>query len=95
MIPDKPSPQLRTLDTTSPKFHEQLSDFLRGGECQDTFPRLQSEDLALLVEHLDSVSPQVIFLHSTSDPGVGSSRPPQSYKFLVPGILAKPHKHMR
>jgi hypothetical protein len=51
-----PLQQLHDLDRASPQFHEQLSSFLRGEEYQNAVPNLQGEDLAWLVEYLDSVS---------------------------------------
>ena len=58
MVPrgERPLHRLRDLDRTSPVFHEQLSDFLRGKEYQKIFPGLQSAELVRLVEYLDSVS---------------------------------------
>ena len=53
-LPD-PLQQLRDLDRTSPHFYGQLSDFLRGDEYQNAVPNLQGEDLAWIVEYLDSV----------------------------------------
>jgi hypothetical protein len=50
-----PFQQLRDLKRTSPKFHEQLSDFFRGDEYRGVFPELQVEGLAWLAECLDSV----------------------------------------
>ena len=52
--------QLHDLDRTSPEFHKQLSNFLRGNEYQNAVPGLLSEDLAWLVEYLDSVSLRTI-----------------------------------
>ena len=56
MIPSSHLKPLHDLDKTSPQFHNQLIDFLRGKEYRDVVPSLQSEDLAWLVEYLDVVS---------------------------------------
>ena len=56
MIPTNPLQPLHDLDRTSPQFHEQLNDFLRGDEYRNVLPGLQNEDLVWLVEYLDSVS---------------------------------------
>ncbi|KAF9644933.1 kinase-like protein [Thelephora ganbajun] len=55
MTPPNPLQQLRDLDRASRRFHEQLTNFLRGNEYRNVFPKLQSGDLAWLVEYLDSV----------------------------------------
>ncbi|KAF9647762.1 kinase-like protein [Thelephora ganbajun] len=55
MTPPGPLRQLHDLDRTSPQFHEQLSNYLRGDEYQNVVPSLQGEGLAWLVEYLDSV----------------------------------------
>lgn len=47
---------LRDLDRVSPHFHNQLTDFLHGDEYRNAVANLQGEDLAWLVEYLDSVS---------------------------------------
>ena len=52
--------QLRGFDRASPQFHERLSSFLRSEGYQNTVPSLQGEDLAWLVDYLDSVSLQTI-----------------------------------
>ncbi|KAF9642811.1 kinase-like protein [Thelephora ganbajun] len=55
MIPSDPLQQLRDFDRASPQFHEQLSNFLRGNDYRNAFPKLQSGNLAWLIEYLDSV----------------------------------------
>ncbi|KAF9789397.1 kinase-like domain-containing protein [Thelephora terrestris] len=55
MIPHDPFHQLRALDRTSPQFRDQLSNFFHGNAYQSLVPDLESEDLAWLVEYLDSV----------------------------------------
>ena len=57
------------LDRTSPQFHEQLGNFLRGGEYQNGVLSLKSEDLANLVEYLDSVSLRTISPHPALNVG--------------------------
>ena len=61
MTPHDPLRPLHDLDRASPQFHKQLIDFLRGNEYQGVVPGLQNEDLAWLVEYLDSVSIQPSF----------------------------------
>ena len=56
MTPSNPLQQLHGLDRASPQFHQHLGDFLRGNEYRNTVSNLQGEDLAWLVEYLDSVS---------------------------------------
>lgn len=63
MIPYNPIQQLHALDKTSPQFHEQLRDFLRGDVYRDALQSLQTEDLTSLVEYLSIVS-----LHTTFSP---------------------------
>ena len=52
--------QLRDLDRASPRFHKHLNNFLRSKEYRSAVPSLQGEDVAWLVEYLDSVSLQTI-----------------------------------
>ena len=47
--------QLRRLDKSSPKFHDQLSSILYGKEYQQCVPNLQGDDLVWLVDYLDKV----------------------------------------
>ena len=61
MIPSNPLQKLRDLDRTSPHFHNRLIDFLHGNEYRYVAPSVQGEDLAWLVDYLDSVS-----LHTVS-----------------------------
>ena len=56
MVPHYRLKPLHDLDKTSPQFHDQFIGFLRGREYQDVVPSLQSDDLAWLVEYLDTVS---------------------------------------
>jgi len=48
--------QLRGFDRASPEFHKHLSNFLRSEGYRSVVPSLRDEDLAWLVEYLDSVS---------------------------------------
>ena len=48
----------------SPQFHQQLSSFFRGSEYLIAFPDLRGGNLAWLVEYLDSVSLQMVFLRA-------------------------------
>ena len=48
--------QLRDFDRASPRFYKDLSNFLRSEGYRSAVPSLQDEDLAWLVEYLDSVS---------------------------------------
>jgi len=52
--------QLRGFDRASPQFRNHLSNFLRSEGYRGAVPSLQGEDLAWLVEYLDSVSLQTI-----------------------------------
>ena len=94
MIRPNPLQQLRDLDSTSPHFHKQLSNCLRGSEYQSAVPTLQDEDLVWLVEYLDGVSLQSVPLHSTLNAGVGSCRQFRSCESHVPGMLARTQKYM-
>ena len=56
MVLSHPLQQLRDLDKTSPQFHEQLTNFLRGDDYRNGVSNLEGEDLTWLVEYLDGVS---------------------------------------
>ena len=73
LFPD-PLRKLHDFDSTSPLFHKQFVNFLRGQEYRNTVPDLQGEDLARLVEYLDSVSPQTTSPYSALKTDVGSHR---------------------
>ena len=60
MIPHNSLQPLHDLDKSSPQFHQQLIEFLRGDKYQDVVPTLQTEDLAWFVEYLDNVSLPII-----------------------------------
>ena len=56
MYPSDPLQSLRDLDRTSPHFHNQLVDLLRGDEYRDDIPNLKGRGLSWLVDYLDNVS---------------------------------------
>lgn len=95
MNPPSPLLQLRDLDKTSPQFHKQLIDFLRGNEYKNVVPSLQNEDLAWLIEYLDSVSLQTVFSRFVLNAGVGPLRYFRSHKPCIPGITTRTQKDMR
>ncbi|KAF9643166.1 hypothetical protein BDM02DRAFT_1708197 [Thelephora ganbajun] len=89
MTPPGPLRQLHDLDRTSPQFHEQLSNYLRGDEYQNVVPSLQGEGLAWLVEYLDSVLGDISdppslgfkeFLHELGKHSVRFWEHPQRFK---------------
>ena len=97
-LPD-PLQQLHNLDRASPHFYEQLSDFLRGDEYQNAVPNLQGEDLAWLVEYLDSVlvgipnSAGVVFqesLHELREICRAKEVLPKSYTLRIKHIKMRP-----
>ena len=80
---------LHDRDRTSPRFHEQLVDFLHGNRYRDAVPSLQSEDLAWLVEYLDSVSVQTTSPRSVLNTGVGPRWYFRPHKPRIPRITAR------
>ena len=60
MTPPDALAQLRSFDRASPESHKHLSNLLRSEGYRSVVPTLQGEDLAWLVEYLDSVSLQTI-----------------------------------
>ena len=56
MTPSDALQKLRDLDKASPRFHEQLINFLRGDEYQNALSKLENEDGLWLIEYLDGVS---------------------------------------
>jgi hypothetical protein len=88
MTPPDRFRQLRDLDSTSPQFHEQLSEYFRGEEYQNLFSELERGDLASLAGYLDNVSLQTIFLHAALTIGVGSRRHFRSCKPRIRITLA-------
>ena len=57
--------QLHDLDRSSPQFHDQLSNLLRGEEYRSSL-NLQGDDLAWLVEYLDTVGLRIALVKSRS-----------------------------
>jgi len=64
MSPPNSLNQLRGFDRASPQFHKHLSDLLRSKGYRNDVSSLQGEDLAWLVQYLDSVSLLKPFLPS-------------------------------
>ena len=87
--------QLHGLDRTSSQFHKRLSGLLRSERYRSAVPNLQGEDLAWLVDYLESVSIQSISLKSASNTVIGSGVYFKSYESRLPGILAGTQKHLR
>lgn len=56
--------RLRRLDSSSPKYHNLLGQFLSGDEYKLWVPALRGEDLLRFVDYLDSVRLHVILPHS-------------------------------
>ena len=94
MVTKDPLQQFRGLDRASPHFYEHLSNVLRGNEYQNILPKLQSEDLAWLVEYLDDVSLQITFLHTALIVGVGYRRGFRRRKNTSPGTTQRTQKDM-
>ena len=61
MSPPNVLEQLRGFDRTSPQFHKHFSNFFRSEGYRSAVASLQGEDLARLIEYLDSVSLQTIY----------------------------------
>jgi len=79
---------LHDLDRTSPQFHKQLIEFLRGNDYRDVVPILQREELVWLVEYLGTVSLRAIFSRFVLNACVGPRRYFRPCKPRVPGISA-------
>ena len=89
MISHDPLQQLYDIDRTSPRFHKQLGNFLRGIEYQNTVPSLQSGDLAWFFEYLDSTSLQITSSRCpTLNAGVGLPRYFRSRKRPISEVTA-------
>ena len=87
-IPHHALRRLRDLDKTSPQFHQQLGDFLRGKEYRDALSSRQSEAVSVwVVEYLDSVGPRIILLRNMLTIGTGSYGNSGSPKPCFPGTL--------
>jgi len=87
--------QLHGLNRTSSQFHKRLSDLLHSERYRSAVPNLQGEDLAWLVDYLDSVSLQSISPKSVLNIVVGSDVHFKSREPRVPGILARTEEHLR
>ena len=95
MVLRNPLQRLHDLDRTSPQFHKQLIDFLRGNEYRDVIPNLRNEDLARFVEYLDSVSLQTAFPRPALRSNVGPRRNLQSRRPRVSGNPTRTREDMR
>ena len=80
--------KLHGLDRTSSQFHKRLSGLLRSEAYRSAVPNLQDEDVAWLVDYLESVSLQTISPKSAPNTVLGSDVYFKSCKPRVPGILA-------
>ena len=63
-----PLKELRCLDRSSSKFHDQVSNILYGEEYKLWVPTIQGDDLVGLVDYLDKVCCHVSFLRSPLKP---------------------------
>ena len=81
MPPSNPLKTLRNLDGTSPDFHNQLVDLIRGSEYRDAIPNLEGEGLAWLVDYLENVS-----LHNVSPHPALTAGPRSSAISLIPAV---------
>jgi len=95
MSPPNALKQLHGLDRTSSQFHKRLSGLLRSEGYRSAVPNLQGEDLACLVDYLESVSLQSISPKSVSNTVVGSDVYFKSCEPRIPGILARTEEHLR
>ena len=59
-----PLKQLRSLDKSSSKFRDQISNILYGEEYQQWASTVQGEDLTGLIDYLDKVHYRVLLLRS-------------------------------
>ena len=87
--------QLHGLDRTSSQFHKRLSGLLRSEGYRSAVPNLQGEDLAWLVDYLESVSLQTISLTFLPNAVLGSDVYLKPREPCIPGILARTEKHLR
>ena len=95
MTPPNPLQKLRDLDRTSPHFHDQLINFLRGNEYQNVALNLQGEDLAWLVDYLGNVSLHFVFPRPALTASTGPLRSLQSQKCPTSGTTRRTQKAMR
>ena len=94
MTPSNLLQKLRDLDRTSPDFHNQLTDFLRGKEYRDAVPSLQGEDLAWFVDYLDNVGLRTVSLRSTFTAGTDPLQYLRSQQCSVLGTARRTQKDM-
>ena len=87
--------QLHSLDKTSTKFHEELTNFFRGNAYQHVFQTLQNESLAWLVEYLDSVRLKTPSPHPMFDVALAPRRRYRSCRSRIPGIFTSTPRDMR
>ena len=66
--PRNPLEQLRRLDLSSPKFHDQVRKILYGEEYRQWVVSVQGDDLVGLVDYLDKVCFRFSFTHSPLKP---------------------------
>jgi len=64
MSSPNPLEQLHRLDRSSSKFHDQVSNILRGEEYDQWVPNLQDQDSVGLVDLLDKVSYRIPLIRS-------------------------------
>ena len=60
--------QLHRFDTSSPTFHDQLSNVLSGEEYERSVRNIEDNDLVLLVDYLDKVRRRIAFPYSPFKP---------------------------
>ena len=94
MTPPNLLQKLRDFNKTSPDFHSQLTDFLRGNEYQDAVPSLQGEDLDWLINYLDNVSHRTVSLRSAFTAGTDPLRYLRSQHRPIPGTARRTEKDM-
>ena len=95
MTPPNPLQKLRDLDRTSPHFHKQLTDFLRGDEYRDAAPSLQGKGLVWFVNYPDNVDLRTVSSRSTLIAGAGPRRYLQSQHHPISGTARRAPKDMR
>ena len=95
MNPPNVLEQLRGFDRASPQFHKHLSNFLRSEGYRSAIPNLQGEDVAWLVEYLDSVSLYTVSLSSEPKTVVGSHVRVKSREPCISRILTRTERSLR
>ena len=94
MTPSNLLRKLHDLDKTSPDFHSQLTDFLRGNEYQDAAASLEGEDLTWFVNYLDNVSLRTVSLRSAFTAGTDPLRYLRPQHRPIPGTARRTQKDM-